>query len=188
MTTPTENATVLLIGASRGLGYAIAEEYVQRGAHVVATVRGQGRTALNDLQDRAGGRLEIEHLDMTEHDQVRGLRDRLGSRVFDLLFVIAGVTNSEEETIADVATDEFVRLMVTNALSPMRVIEALADLVSATGLIGAMSSGQGSITNNTTGSHPPPGHGHRRPARPARPAVPRLPGSDRPLVNWWGAL
>jgi NAD(P)-dependent dehydrogenase (short-subunit alcohol dehydrogenase family) len=42
--------------------------------------------------------------------------------------------------------------MVTNALSPMRVIEALADLVPATGLIGVMSSGQGSITNNTTGS------------------------------------
>jgi NAD(P)-dependent dehydrogenase (short-subunit alcohol dehydrogenase family) len=39
--------------------------------------------------------------------------------------------------------------MVTNALSPMRVIETLEDLVTATGLIGAMSSGQGSITNNT---------------------------------------
>ena len=27
-----ENATVLLIGASRGLGYAIAEEYIGRGS------------------------------------------------------------------------------------------------------------------------------------------------------------
>ena len=34
----------------------------------------------------------------------------------------------------------------------MRVIEALEDLVPPTGLIGAMSSGQGSIANNTTGS------------------------------------
>jgi NAD(P)-dependent dehydrogenase (short-subunit alcohol dehydrogenase family) len=41
--------------------------------------------------------------------------------------------------------------MVTNALSPMRVIEALQDLVPPGGLIGAMSSGQGSISNNTTG-------------------------------------
>jgi NAD(P)-dependent dehydrogenase (short-subunit alcohol dehydrogenase family) len=32
----------------------------------------------------------------------------------------------------------------------MRVIEALEDLVTPVGLIGAMSSGQGSITNNTT--------------------------------------
>ena len=33
----------------------------------------------------------------------------------------------------------------------MRVIEALQDLVAAEGLIGAVSSGQGSITNNETG-------------------------------------
>jgi NAD(P)-dependent dehydrogenase (short-subunit alcohol dehydrogenase family) len=44
-------------------------------------------------------------------------------------------------------------VMMTNALSPMRVIEALEDLVTADGLIGAMSSGQGSITNNTRGQH-----------------------------------
>jgi NAD(P)-dependent dehydrogenase (short-subunit alcohol dehydrogenase family) len=41
--------------------------------------------------------------------------------------------------------------MITNALSPMRVIESLERLVSASGLIGAMSSGQGSIGNNETG-------------------------------------
>ena len=39
--------------------------------------------------------------------------------------------------------------MVTNALSPMRVIEALQDIVYRTGMIGAMSSGQGSIANNS---------------------------------------
>ena len=41
--------------------------------------------------------------------------------------------------------------MVTNALSPMRVVEALQDLVPPTGVIGVMSSGQGSVTNNTNG-------------------------------------
>lgn len=41
--------------------------------------------------------------------------------------------------------------MVTNALSPMRVVESLHDLVSASGVIGVMSSGQGSVGNNTAG-------------------------------------
>ena len=41
--------------------------------------------------------------------------------------------------------------MVTNALSPMRVVEALWDLVALDGLIGVMSSGQGSVANNTIG-------------------------------------
>jgi NAD(P)-dependent dehydrogenase (short-subunit alcohol dehydrogenase family) len=43
--------------------------------------------------------------------------------------------------------------MVTNALSPMRVVEGLQDLVSAKGIIGVMSSGQGSISNNEKGGH-----------------------------------
>ena len=41
--------------------------------------------------------------------------------------------------------------MMTNALGPMRTIEALADLVSPNGVIGAMSSGLGSIAGNESG-------------------------------------
>jgi len=67
-----------------------------------------------------------------------------------MLFVNAGTTNNEHTPIGEVSTEDFVAVMVTNALSPMRVIEALDGLVSPTGLIGAMSSGQGSISNNTT--------------------------------------
>lgn len=49
------------------------------------------------------------------------------------------------------STDTFVRLMVTNVLSPMRVIETLQDLIAPHGTIAVMSSGQGSIANNTKG-------------------------------------
>ena len=80
------------------------------------------------------------------------LHDRLVGRNFDILFVNAGTTNkNQDETIADVATDEFVRVMVDNALSPMRVVEGLQDLVAANGMIGVMSSGQGSVSNNEKG-------------------------------------
>jgi NAD(P)-dependent dehydrogenase (short-subunit alcohol dehydrogenase family) len=145
------NASVLLIGASRGLGYAIAEEYVGRGSQVVATVRSPARTPLHDLADRAGGQLKIEHVDITAPEEISTLRDRLDTQRFDLLFVNAGVTNRPEETSADVTTDEFTRLMVTNALSPMRVIETLGELIDPQGTIAIMSSGQGSIANNERG-------------------------------------
>ena len=143
--------TILLIGASRGLGHAMAAEFLSKGWNVVGTVRGGGRTRLHDLADAFAGRVEIEVLDICAPDQLAALRDRLSGRVFDMLFVNAGVTNNPEETIADVTTDEFIRVMVTNALSPMRVIESLAPCVSATGLLGVMSSGQGSVSNNETG-------------------------------------
>ncbi|MFY9971889.1 MAG: SDR family NAD(P)-dependent oxidoreductase [Roseiarcus sp.] len=151
MPTNPPTKTALLIGASRGLGYAMAAEYLKRGWNVVGTVRGKARTLLHDLADRSQNRLEIETVDICEPDQIAALRARLSGRMFDLLFVNAGVTNNPSETIADVTTEEFARVMVTNALSPMRVVEAVHDLVSPTGTIGLMSSGQGSVSNNTMG-------------------------------------
>lgn len=142
---------ILLIGASRGLGYAMAAEFLKLGWHVLGTVREGARTALHDLADKSAGGLAIEALDILKPDQIAGLRARLSGRIFDTLFVSAGVTNNPAETIADVTTEEFTRVMITNALSPMRVIEGLCDLVSPTGTIGIMSSGQGSVSNNTTG-------------------------------------
>ncbi|OOG56210.1 SDR family NAD(P)-dependent oxidoreductase [Rhodanobacter sp. C03] len=147
------NKKILLIGASRGLGFALAEEYLKRGWDVVATERGASPSRLHDLAEAYDGRLEIESVDIVHPVQVTALRARLALRKFDLLFVNAGVTNADHETIADVSTDEFVRVMVTNALSPMRVIEVLLDVVLPDGTIGVMSSGQGSVTNNENGHH-----------------------------------
>lgn len=140
----------LIVGASRGLGCAMVEEFVGRGWNVMGTVRGSG-TPLHGLATRLPGRVEIEHLDITEPDQIAALRHRLAGRTFDLLFVNAGVTNDPAETIGEVSTAEFIRVMVTNALAPMRVVEALCGLVAGDGTLGVMSSGQGSVANNTGG-------------------------------------
>jgi NAD(P)-dependent dehydrogenase (short-subunit alcohol dehydrogenase family) len=141
-------STALIIGASRGLGLAMAEEYLKRGWRVVATMRGQGRTALHGLPS---DRLEIETVDIAEQAQIAALRERLAGRGFDLVFVNAGVTNDPEEPIGAVTTEEFIRVMVTNALGPMQVVEAFADLVPPSGTIGVMSSGLGSIADNHSG-------------------------------------
>ena len=144
--------TILLVGASRGLGLAMAAEFVKTGWNVLGTVQGGGRTGLHDLADEHPGRIEIASLDVREPDQITALHDRLYGRRFEILFHNAGIANANpHESVAEAATDEFVRVMVTNALSPMRVIEGLQDLVPADGLIGIMSSGQGSISNNEKG-------------------------------------
>lgn len=145
------NKKLLLLGASRGLGFALAEEYLKRGWDVVATERDASTSKLHSLAEAYRGRLEIETVDIVYPDQLTALRARLASRKFDMLFVNAGVKNDDSETIADVSTDEFVRVMITNALSPMRAIEVLQDVVPPDGTIGIMSSGQGGIANNESG-------------------------------------
>lgn len=148
---PSSRKTVLLIGASRGLGYAMAAEFLKRDWHVTGTTRGAAKTQLHELAQRAPGRIEIEQLDITVPEQIAALRSRLADKTFDMLFVNAGVTNNPQETIGEVSTEEFIRVMVTNALSPMRVLEALYDRVADDGIVGVMSSGQGSVSNNING-------------------------------------
>ena len=153
MSTASNSRTILLIGASRGLGHAMAVEFLKKGWNVLGTVRGgTTRTLLHDLADEYPGRVEIEVLDICEQDQLAALKQRLSGRTFDILFVNAGTTNRDPtQTIGEVSTEDFMHVMLTNALSPMRVVETLEPHVSPTGMIGVMSSGQGSVSNNESG-------------------------------------
>lgn len=148
---PDKKPLALIIGASRGLGLALAEEYLDRGWNVIATARDQTKSALRHLEAKHAGSLQIETIDIADQDQIIDLRQRLSELTFDLLFVNAGIANDPDETIGEVSTDEFNRVMLTNALSPMRVIETLDDLVSPAGTIGVMSSGLGSVADNEHG-------------------------------------
>lgn len=152
MRTTSTPGTILIIGASRGLGHAMAAEFMKKGWQVIGTVRAGARTPLHHLRDGHTDQLEIEVLDITEPEQLSALRNRLSGQVLDILFVNAGITTPDRHVpIGNVTTEDFMRVMVTNALSPLRAIEVLQDLVPADGLIGVMSSGQGSITNNEKG-------------------------------------
>ncbi len=146
--------TILLVGASRGLGLAMAGAFVKKNWHVTGTVREDGRTELHNLADTCHGKVIIQQLDITEPDQIADLRTKLSGCAYNMLFVNAGTANRDQaETIAETSTEEFVRVMLTNALGVMRVVEHLQHLVRPGGLIGVMSSGQGSIASNEKGGH-----------------------------------
>ncbi|MER6364044.1 SDR family NAD(P)-dependent oxidoreductase [Kitasatospora sp. NPDC001527] len=148
---PTSRPTALVVGASRTLGLGITAEYLRRGWHVIGTVRGSRPTGLHALRDApSGGRLTVEQLEMTDPEQIAALRDRLAGRTLDLLFVNAAIARGDLP-IGEVPTDMFTEVMATNALGPMRVVEALRPLVAPDGTIGVMSSEQGSVSLNTEG-------------------------------------
>ncbi len=137
----------LIIGASRGLGLVLADELARRGWRVIATTREVG----GELQARAdawSGMLEIESLEMTSAEQLTALRERLDGRRLDLLFVNAAIDRGDLP-INEVPTEMFTGVMVTNALSPLRALEALRGLVAPAGTVAVMSSEQGSISRNT---------------------------------------
>lgn len=141
--------TALVAGASRGLGLGLVREYLGRGWAVIGTARGPSE--LDRLAAEAGGRLTVLPLDVTDDVAIEALGDALAGRTLDLLFVNAGITNRTSEKMGAVSAEDFTRVMLTNVRAPLRLVETLAPQVARGGAIAVMSSGLGSVGDNTGG-------------------------------------
>jgi NAD(P)-dependent dehydrogenase (short-subunit alcohol dehydrogenase family) len=93
--------------------------------------------------------LETETVDIDDAGGVRALRQRLEGRRFDVLFINAGIARAIESTPVEADEEDFLNMMQTNALAPVRTVELLGDLVADDGVVAVMSSELGSIANNT---------------------------------------
>lgn len=145
--------TTLIVGASRGIGRALAEEHLRRGWQVIATVRKP--TALADLQASSGSALEVEVVDMIDWAGVDGLRKRLDGRSLDLLLVNAGIAGKQESRLAKITPEGFTEVMLVNTLGPLRIADGFLDLVTRDGTVAVVSSGLGSIADNDSGGYEP---------------------------------
>ena len=133
--------TALIIGASRGLGRALADEHLKRGWQVIATVRDAAALTATDT-------LRVETLDTTDWAGIDALRTRLAGTTLDLLFVSAGIMGPGMAPIGEVTPEAYTEIMLTNALGPLRIADRYADLTAEDGTIAVMSSSLGSIGMN----------------------------------------
>jgi NAD(P)-dependent dehydrogenase (short-subunit alcohol dehydrogenase family) len=134
--------SILIIGASRGLGLGLASEFAAQGWAVTATVRNAAQHA--PLQALPGVR--VEQLEMTDPGSLEQLAGRLSGQQFDVIFVNAGVAGPAHHSTAQANAEEMGQLFLTNAVAPLRVAERLLPQLSAEhGLIVFMSSILGSI-------------------------------------------
>ena len=86
-----DEPTVLITGASRGLGLAFAEQYAGKRWNVIATCRTpEAATGLRDLAGRYP-RLVVEKLDVTRDDDVAALAAKYAGRPIDVLLNNAGI-------------------------------------------------------------------------------------------------
>ncbi|APX10289.1 3-oxoacyl-ACP reductase [Tateyamaria omphalii] len=74
MTLPLDQQTVLVTGAGRGLGAAIATAFAREGAQVILNYR-NSRTQAKTLASKLGPRAQAIQADITDADQIRTMID-----------------------------------------------------------------------------------------------------------------
>jgi len=134
--------TVLIIGASRGLGLGLARQFSSEGWEVIATVRDPARAEAL----RALGGVRIEALDMDDAASLERLAERLAGTRLDVLYVNAGIAGPQGKPATAASQAEVGELFFINAVAPVRLAERLLPLVDpAQGVVVFMSSILGSV-------------------------------------------
>jgi NAD(P)-dependent dehydrogenase (short-subunit alcohol dehydrogenase family) len=133
--------TILVIGASRGIGREFVRQYAADGARVIGTYRHpKDAEALRALGARA---LPLDALDP---DSIAALGQQLDGQPIDIALLVAGVYGPDVNDLSPPSREQFDIVMHTNVLAPMQLIGMLGqNLEAAHGKLAAISSNLGSI-------------------------------------------
>lgn len=118
-------STVLVIGASRGIGLEFARQYCEAGDRVIATARDEA-----SLQRLRALGAEVQSVDVADPASVSSLDWRLDGERIDTALYVAGVYVTPGADTPPTRED-FDHLMHVNVLGAMQVIPQVAPLVQA---------------------------------------------------------
>lgn len=133
-------ATVLVVGASRGIGFEFARQYVADGDRVLATCRKD--TDADRL--RALGAVPLR-LDVLDAGSRAALPAQIGTEPLDIVVLSAGIIGPRTKGLEAVAESDFDAVMHTNVLAPMHLITLIGPLLGPGARLAVVSSRMGSM-------------------------------------------
>jgi NAD(P)-dependent dehydrogenase (short-subunit alcohol dehydrogenase family) len=134
--------TALIVGASRGIGFEFARQYLEEGWRVFGTFRSEAdRIRLRDLG------AQTLKLDVLDTNDLAAFSWQVDGEKVDVLVMNAGVYGPRTSSTQRPPTlEEFDQVMRTNVLSAMRLLPVLAPMLSRSrGTMAFISSRMGSI-------------------------------------------
>ena len=140
--------TVLITGANRGIGLALAQHFGDAGFEVIGTARNPDRAA--ELKESGA---QLVQLDVTDQASVDAMAKSLAGQPIDILINNAGVKGKDSKDMASLDVDNIEWILNVNTLGPVRVMKALFPNVQSgqRKTIVNISSTMGSIERNTWG-------------------------------------
>lgn len=147
-------ASVLVTGASRGIGLELVRRYAELGWQVHATCRSPDDNGPLAALARAHEHLCVHQLDVTDHDRIDALAQELAGVAIDVLINNAGI-GAGTTVIGRFDYALFSEVLATNLLGPARMVEAFLPHVEAGTMrkIMCISSSLGSVTTARGGNH-----------------------------------
>ncbi len=149
-------STVLITGASRGIGLALTREYLARGVDVIATCRDPASAEdLRSLDDDAGS-LRTEPLDVADFGSVDALSEALDGQPIDILINNAGIHGPRDaQSLGGIDYSEFDAVIRVNTLAPLKIAESFLPHVAASNekKIVTITSALGSISRTHGGQY-----------------------------------
>jgi NADP-dependent 3-hydroxy acid dehydrogenase YdfG len=115
--------TVVITGASSGIGRALAIEYARRGAHVLATARREAELASLCEQIRAtGGRASHFVCDVSDANAAYGIAKRAEEMLGSVDMIIANAGVGSTANAARLSLDDLIRTIDVNVRGAMATL------------------------------------------------------------------
>jgi len=135
--------TVVISGANRGIGLALADYYLDQAWQVIALCR-QSSDALEQTTANV-----IEGVELADARSVQSAQAQLSDTKIDLLINNAGILRNE--VLGQIDYDSIRQQFEVNTLGALTLTETLLDHFSANAKIAVITSRMGSMGDNTSG-------------------------------------
>lgn len=134
-------AYVVITGANRGIGFALARRYVEAGDTVLALCRSVHKAVnLQALADSSGGQVTVGAIDISDQASVDQAA-ALAKGPVDILINNAGILGGQDQSIENIDIDAWRIAFDVMAIGPFRVTRAfLSNLEKANGKVLFVSS------------------------------------------------
>lgn len=152
-----KSLNVVITGASRGIGFELTRQCLERGANVIAGVRSPARASdLVNLKSSAGERLTILAVDVTSDESVESFADGLKMHKIDRVDILinnAGVYLDDNDSLDTLTSETIIDTFNTNVFGVVRMTRAMLPFLrqSRQPKVVSISSLMGSIADNAGG-------------------------------------